>query len=181
MKTLNVVLFLILVCMLFIEQLGCDNSSDDNGGSSGDTDTDSDGDSDTDTDSDSDSDSDIDSDMVAPKIKATIVVPDDFDGVPETIDTVFFESEDVTVEPYAFGDTAHNPEIGIGIPYTLEVGQAGLSGDYYMAVVLYCKGGGDGEDLVPGVDWVGMVDGPLSLDPMSGVVDAGTIELMLFE
>ena len=120
-----------------------------------------------------------DSDFEPPIMRAVLTVPDDFDGASESVDAVFFETQDIT-EPYEYGDTVHNPDIGVGTPFELEVGQAGLSGPFYMAVVLYCKGGGDGEEPVPGVDRVGMTEGPLALNPLSGTVEAGDIELQRF-
>ena len=56
--------------------------------------------------------------------------------------------------------------------------QAGLTGDYYVAVTLYCEGGGDGRFPVPGVDWVGAADEGITLGPGTDTIDVGEIELI---
>lgn len=114
---------------------------------------------------------------LAPEITVTVSVPDSFEGVPESLENVFFEPGEIGEEPYAFGYELPNPDIGVGKPLLFKTGQAGLDGEYLMAVVLYCKGGGAGLGPVPGVDWLGIVETPLALSPTSGTVDAGSLEL----
>ena len=167
---------------------GCDTSSS----STSEKDTmsdadDSDEDSEKrDTMSDAD-DSDEDSDRIVERpteteasISVTVRLPDDFDGKPQILVPYFFETKDFQ-EPDQEGEFIHHPDISVNEPLSLDIGQSHLSGDYYLALVLYCEGGGEGDELVSGVDWYGATPEPISLDPMSGTVDAGTIELFMYE
>jgi hypothetical protein len=81
--------------------------------------------------------------------------------------------------PAAIGDTINDPEIVAGETYTFTTGQVGLEGTYYLAVTLYCEGGGAGQVPKAGVDWVAGNGSPLVLGPGTGTVDAGQMTLFL--
>ena len=158
---------------------GACGDDDDDGAADADsdTDTDTDTDSDTDTDTDTDADTDADGDTVV----ATITVPGDFDATPESIAAVFFASTDTSGMPDGFGDSYQSIEIGPDTPYELVTGQAELEGDYYLTVILFVEGGGGGTMPVAGTDWAGMADSAVTLGPGTGELDAGEIELSLYE
>jgi len=115
------------------------------------------------------------------KVVATVTVPFNFACTPELIVSVFFTSfpPQPGTMPAAIGNSYPAPQIGPGIPYELTTTQAGLQGEYFLAVTVYCPGGGGGMLPVSGVDWVGGAMFPLTLGPGTGTVDAGRIRLIL--
>lgn len=114
-------------------------------------------------------------------VVATVTVPSDFTCTPEVIASFFFTSFPPRpgTMPAAIGDSYRAPHIAPGIPYELTTTQAGLQGEYFLSVVVFCPGGGAGGIPVSGVDWVGGSMSPLTLGPGTGTVDAGTISLIL--
>lgn len=111
-------------------------------------------------------------------VVGTINIPADFSTAATQISVMYFSSPEGAGMPDAFGDTILNPEIEAGSPFEFSTTQAGLEGDYYLMVVVYCEGGGAGAFPVAGIDWVGAA-GPLTLGPNTGEVDAGEVEIML--
>ena len=109
-------------------------------------------------------------------VTGTLQVPDSFDGTPTIFATMYLDDLDTTAMPKAFGDVINHPEITAGSSFEFTTTQAGLEGEYYLTVVVYCEGGGNGMFPKSGVDWVGAA-GPLTLGPGTGDVDAG--EMML--
>jgi len=116
------------------------------------------------------------------KVVATVTVPSNFTCTPELISAVFFTTfpPEPGTMPAGIGNSYPAPQIGPGTPYELITSQAGLQGEFYLAVTVYCEGGGGGMLPVSGVDWVGGRMSPLTLGPGTGTVDAGTIRLMLY-
>ena len=112
-------------------------------------------------------------------IVGTIAVPPEFNGQPVLLTVNFFTSIPPTGAPVAYGDRYEDPAIVAGQGFPFATTQAGLQGSYYLTVVLYCKGGGNGRDPVVGVDWVGTATQALTLGPGSGTMDAGQIGLFL--
>ena len=114
------------------------------------------------------------------KVVVTVTVPPEFDCTAEVISSVYFTSfpPQLGMMPSGIGDSYLNPRIGPETPYELITKQAGLEGEYYLSVVVFCPGGGG---LLPtsGIDWVGGTPFPVMLGPGTGTVDAGTIELIL--
>ncbi|MBW2278144.1 MAG: hypothetical protein JRF63_11665 [Deltaproteobacteria bacterium] len=148
---------------------GCgddDDSTDGGADSGGDTDTD------TDTDTDSDPGPDI--------VTATITVPTEFEAVPDQLVAYFHQWYPPAGDPAATAGNFTAPEIGPGTPFALEIDHAGLTGAYYLWVVLYIDGGGAGVSPVQGVDWIGGSSTPLTLGPGEGTNDLGTIQLDLY-
>ena len=114
-------------------------------------------------------------------ISITLNVPEAFDGTPEILGTVFFENAEMTGMPSAMGDFINNPDIVAGEPFEFTTSQTGLDGEYYVAVTLYCEGGGGGQYPVGGVDWIAGNGQAVTLGPGTGTVDAGEMTLMLLE
>jgi hypothetical protein len=132
--------------------------------------------SDTDTDTDTDSDTDPGPDVVV----VTVTVPADFDAVPDQLVAYFHELYPPGGEAAAVAGTFSSPAIGPEIPFELETDHAGLSGAYYLWIVLFVEGGGAGGNPVLGVDWIGGSPVPLTLGPGEGTNDLGTIQLDLY-
>jgi hypothetical protein len=114
------------------------------------------------------------------KVFATVTVPFNFACTPELISAVFFTTfpPQPGTMPAGIGNSYSAPQISPGTPYELTTTQAGLQGEYYLAVTVFCPGGGAGGLPVSGVDWVGGRMSPLTLGPGTGTVDAGTIRLI---
>jgi hypothetical protein len=113
-------------------------------------------------------------------VTASLLVPQDFTGVPSFLRVSFYQSIPPVGMPVAFGDRIANPALVPGQEFPLSTTQAGLTGPYYMTVVIYCQGGGNGLDPVAGVDWVGMSEVPLSFGPGTGKLDAGQIVVIRY-
>lgn len=148
---------------------GC---GDDDDGADGGADSGGDTDTDTDTDADTESEEDI--------VTATISVSADFDATPETLVAYFYQWYPPAGDPEAVAGSFPEPDIGPGNPYPIETDHGGLSGAYYLWVVLYVEGGGGGESPVQGVDWVGGSSTPLTLGPGEGANHLGQIQLDLY-
>ena len=112
-------------------------------------------------------------------IKGTLVIPAEFDCAPVTFSSMFFDQPEGGTMPKAFGSSIDAPALEADGTYEFISTQAGLDGDYYMMVVVYCEGGGEGGVPVAGVDWVGASD-KLVLGPGTGEVDAGDIQLIAY-
>jgi hypothetical protein len=114
------------------------------------------------------------------KVVATVTVPFNFTCTPELILATFFTTfpPQPGTMPAGLGNSYSAPQIGPGTPYELTTTQAGLQGEYYLAVTVFCPGGGAGGIPVSGVDWVGGRMSPLTLGPGTETVDAGTIRLI---
>jgi hypothetical protein len=112
-------------------------------------------------------------------IVSTISVPPEFNGQPVLLTVNFFNSIPPTGMPVAYGDRYEAPAIVAGQDFPITTTQAGLQGSYYLTVVLYCQGGGNGRDPVVGVDWVGTASPALTLGPGTGTVNAGPVGLFL--
>ena len=119
------------------------------------------------------------SDTAKDVITARMMVPPEFDGVPGLLGTMFFAADSEGGMPDAFGDSFTNPEVVAGEAYPFTTTQAGLEGDYYLAIVLYCEGGGNGQFPVAGVDWLGETETAITLGPGTGTIDVGEIPLFL--
>ncbi len=115
-------------------------------------------------------------------VSATIKVPADFSCVPERLNTVYYTSPTVVGVPSGMGDTISSPDLNAGQEFALETTQAGLEGTYYLAVVVYCEGGGAADRTFPtsDVDWLGISQNPAALGPGTGNVNAGEIEVAVF-
>jgi hypothetical protein len=111
----------------------------------------------------------------------TIAIPEAFDGDAVMLGTMFYADLLAGGMPDAIGDSLTDLEIVPGGTLPFTTSQAGLEGAYYLAVVLYCAGGGGGQFPVPGVDWIGGTAVPLTLGPGTGTVNAGDIGLFLAE
>ena len=112
-------------------------------------------------------------------IVGTIAIPPEFNGQPVLLTVNFFQSIPPTGLPVAYGDRYEAPAIVAGQDFPITSSQAELQGTYYLTVVLYCQGGGNGMDPVVGVDWVGTAMPALTLGPGTGTVEAGRIGLFL--
>ena len=112
-------------------------------------------------------------------ITAEIVVPSEFNCQPVLLSTMFFSIDSEGGMPDAFGDSFANPEVVAGEVFAITTTQAGLEGDYYLAIVLYCEGGGNGQFPVTGVDWQGEIETAVTLGPGTGTIDVGEIPLFL--
>jgi hypothetical protein len=148
---------------------GCGDDDDD-------TDAGADSGGDTDTDTDTDADTDPGPDIVT----ATITVPSDFEATPEQLVAYFHQWYPPAGDAAATAGSYMSPEIGPDTPFELETDHAGLDGAYYLWVVLFVEGGGEGASPVQGVDWVGGSPVPLSLGTGAGTNDVGTIQLQLY-
>ena len=111
----------------------------------------------------------------------TIAIPESFDGDAVMLGTMFFDDPSAAGMPDALGDVLTDLEIEPGGTIAFTTSQTGLEGEYYLAVVLYCAGGGGGQFPVAGVDWIGAAAEPLSLGPGTGAVNAGEIEIFRSE
>jgi len=160
-----------LAATLCAAAVGCGGDDDDDDSDAG---ADSGGDSDADTDADSDS--DVGPDVVT----ATITVPGDFDAEPDVLVAYYYQWYPAAGDPAAVAGSFNAPDIGPDTPFELELDHAGLSGAYYLWVVLYVDGGGGGTSPVQGVDWVGGSPIPLSLGPGEGTNALGTIQLSIY-
>ena len=161
---------LALVALVGLTGLGCGDDDDTDAGA------DSGGDTDTDTDTDTDADTDPGPDVVT----ATITVPSDFDAAPEQLIASFHQTYPPSGDPEATAGSFMSPDIGPDTPYELEVDHAGLSGAYYLFLVLFVEGGGGGGSPMQGVDWIGGSPMALTLGPGEGTNDLGEIQLSLY-
>jgi len=176
------VLWAISITALFA--LGCseDESNDDDKGN-GDRDTqtanpDDTGTGDSDT-GDSDTGDPPEGDDI---VVGTLSIPEEFEGTPVIFSVLYFESDSMSGMPDGFGETTFDMdavEPGASVEFTSS--QADLTGEYSLAVVLYCEGGGNGMFPVAGVDWVGGSSETVTLGPGTGTVDVGELELFLSE
>lgn len=114
-------------------------------------------------------------------ITGSILLPDTFTATPVTIGITFFDSPQLVGIPVGFGDSIANPQIVPGQPFAITSSQSGLQGDYYMAVVVYCEGGGNGLGPVAGVDWWGKIVTAITMGPGTGSVNVGQIEMIVSE
>ena len=114
-------------------------------------------------------------------VTVAIQIPEDFDGEPELLAVSFFDNEEMSGVPAGFGEKTTDLDIESGSVLELTSSQAGLEGNYYMTIVLYCDGGGNGMGPVAGVDWVGTEIVSVTLGPGTGIVDAGEMSLVLYE
>lgn len=137
----------------------------------------------TDSGGDTDTDADTDTDVGPDIVTATITVPSEpgvFEAVPEQLVAYFHQWYPPAGDPAATAGSFMSPDIGPDTPFELETDHAGLSGAYYLWVVLYVEGGGAGASPVQGVDWVGGSPVPLTLGTGAGTNDLGTIQLSLY-
>jgi hypothetical protein len=111
-------------------------------------------------------------------VLGTLLVPQDFTAVPSFLRVSFYASIPPVGMPVAFGDRVSNPALVPGQEFPITTTQAGLTGQYYLTVVIYCQGGGDGRDPIAGIDWVGMSEQPLVFGPGTGTLDAGKIVII---
>ena len=175
--------------MIWIFAVACDDSSSEQDSETADTPMDSsseENDSETDSETDSGTATDTEDDSgseVADTIIVKLNVPADFDGNPELLAAMFFTSSAMEGMPNAFGQAVSGPGIVAGQPFEFEIPQTDLSGNtlagtYYLALTLYCEGGGGGQFPVEGVDWVAGNGEGLVLGPGTGAVDGGEMTLM---
>ncbi len=109
----------------------------------------------------------------------TVAVPESFNGTPVLFSVLYFASSEMTGIPDGFAETSFDQEeIASGDTFPFSATQAGLTGDYYVAVTLYCEGGGNGRFPKPGVDWIGAASDGISLGPGTGTIDVGEIDLI---
>jgi hypothetical protein len=116
---------------------------------------------------------------VEDKVVATLAVPPEFAGVTVLLAANYFSSFPPVGMPIAYGDKVPTPALVAGQDFPIVTTQAGLQGEYYLSLVVYCQGGGAGRDPVPGIDWVGSAMQPLKLGPGTGTVEAGRVDLIL--
>ncbi len=178
-------LFSLLVLSIGVTSIGC-GDDDDSAVGEGDTDTDTDSDSDTDTDTDTDSDADTGTPCLDCVITATIKLPSEFSDTPKQIGVVFYETNVPTGMPNATGDTIDEFVIGPDTPYQLSTSTAelaGMTGSYYLGVVVYVDApdaGTAGGAPREGVDWIGFSTDPVAI-PLTDDVDAGEIMLEVYQ
>ena len=177
--------FMLTVMGIGIFAIACDEASSEKDtatvdDSSGDTSSGTEHSSESDTLEDTGDDTDA---KAADIINIKLNVPSDFDGSPEILAAMFFTSSAMDGMPSAFGQSISGPEIVAGEAFEFNIPQTDLSGNalngtYYMALTLYCEGGGGGQFPVEGVDWVAGNGEGLTLGPGTGTVDAGEMTLM---
>jgi hypothetical protein len=174
-RELGVIVFLNMVACL--GALGC-NDDGDNDGSNG---TGGPENQETDADAGKDSEDDTGTGEGEDIVTGTVKIPEAFDGDASMLGTMFFADLTSGGMPDGIGDTLTDLEAEPGGTIDFTTSQNGLEGEYYLAVVLYCEGGGGGQFPVAGVDWIGGTAEPLTLGPGTGTVDAGEIEIFLNE
>ncbi|MBW2278060.1 MAG: hypothetical protein JRF63_11235 [Deltaproteobacteria bacterium] len=121
-------------------------------------------------------DSDADSDGA---LQAVVNVPPDFDAIPVWIQFEFFVEVPPPGPPDVHGPGLAEPDIGVGTPYELFMGQPPpLVGDFHLVAILFVEGGG--VDIPsPGIDYVGHSPAAHTFGPGTGIVDVGAINLEL--
>jgi hypothetical protein len=138
-----------------------------------------DSDSDSDTDADADSDADTDTETIPDSVQALVVVPPAFDATPAKIQFDFFVNVPPLGPPDVHGPGIEEPDIDVGTPYQLFIGQPPpLVGEFHLVVVLFVEGGGI-DAPQPGTDYVGFSPIPDTFGPGTGIVDVGQINLDL--
>ena len=115
------------------------------------------------------------------EVIATVRIPDDFDGTPVLLAVNFFDNPDMHGKPAGFGDQISKPDIEAGKAFQLASTQADLEGDFFMSIIIYCEGGGNGKGPVADIDWVNSKTIPVTLGSGTGPVDAGDITLNVFK
>ncbi len=155
---------------VFALQCGDDGNDKDN-------DTSDTADSETDSDTGNTEDSDSESAGTDDTVAGTLQIPEEFDCTPVLFAPLYFSNPENNA-PDQFGDVISSPEIEAGGTFEFTSTQAGLEGDFYLTVVVYCEGGGNGQVPKSGVDWVGQSP-QLTLGPGTGEVDAGEIQLIV--
>ncbi|MBN2718212.1 MAG: hypothetical protein JXX14_20375 [Deltaproteobacteria bacterium] len=153
--------------------LSCNDSSDDDADKTAHPTDSSDSASSTDTTTATDT------STTADTLQMSLIIPDTFDCVALSIAVNFFDNEALAGMPTAFGARMDKPEILSDESFFVTSEQAGLQGDYYIAVVVYCEGGGNGLNPVAGVDWVGKIMTPVSLGPGTGTIQCGDVVMVI--
>ena len=114
-------------------------------------------------------------------VSIKVQVPEDFDASPVLLAVSYFDNQEMIGQPTGFGDQIPDPNLKPGKTFKLSSSQGELEGDYFLTVVIYCDGGGDGRGPQVGVDWVSSKIVPVTLGPGTGTVNAGTVTLIPFE
>ena len=121
-----------------------------------------------------------DTEPAADVVTLQLQIPAAFDSTPVLLAVNFFDNAQLSGMPSGFGEQMSNPQVTPGEVLTISSSQGNLTGEYYMSVIMYCDGGGNGRGPVAGVDWVGSEIVPVTLGPGTQTVDAGEMTLMLF-
>lgn len=122
-----------------------------------------------------------DTEPTAPLVTVQLRIPENSAISPSLLSVTFFNNATMSGMPSGFGEQISNPNIVPGQVLTISSSQGNLEGDYYMSIVLYCEGGGNGRGPVPGVDWVGSEIVPVTLGPGTGTVDIGELVLIPYQ
>ncbi len=122
-----------------------------------------------------------DTEPTADLVRLQLQIPASFDATPVLMTVCFFDNAQMVGIPVGFGEQISNPEIAAGDVLPISSSQANLGGDYYMSVIIYCEGGGNGRGPIAGVDWVGSEVVPVTLGPGTQIVDIGDITIVPFQ
>lgn len=122
-----------------------------------------------------------DTEPAADIVRLQLQIPANFDATPVLMTVCFFNNAQMSGIPSGFGEQVSNPDIAGGDVLTISSSQGNLEGDYYVSIIIYCDGGGNGRGPVSGVDWVGSEVIPVTLGPGTQVVDVGEIALIPFQ
>jgi len=108
----------------------------------------------------------------------TINIPSSVTGAPTNLAVALVPSIPVATIPTSIY-SVKNPTVTPGQPITVTGNYLGISGTYYVLVVLYMPGGGEGVIPVNGTDYEGASSTSFTFS--NGPVNLGTVTLKLAE
>jgi hypothetical protein len=108
----------------------------------------------------------------------TVNIPSTVTGAPTNLVVALVPSIPVSTIPMSIY-SVKNPKVTPGQPFIVNGNYLGISGTYYVLVVLYMPGGGAGVIPVNGTDYEGASSTSFTFS--SGPVNLGTVSLALAE